>query len=146
MTDSENIPLQGHSNTYAHLKNEVNFVFILGHKTDHAVVLVGYGEENGKKYWLIKNSWGMLWGNFGYIKVDMKNDLCGILQHGTLMLSLDNWKSSDTGKFPFENMKKQTHDTEEKVLDDLGYFYQDIDFHAMPEHVVSYIKKANSVT
>lgn len=36
---------------------------------NHAVQLAGYGEENGTAYWLVRNSWGPLWGESGYIRL-----------------------------------------------------------------------------
>jgi len=54
-----------------------------GTNLDHGVLIVGYGEENGQKYWLVKNSWSNTWGDAGYVKIgrsESTNDagVCGI--------------------------------------------------------------------
>lgn len=36
---------------------------------DHAVTAIGYGKENGNKYWVIQNSWGRSWGEEGHIRL-----------------------------------------------------------------------------
>jgi cathepsin C len=47
-------------------------------RVDHAVVAVGYGEEDGQKYWRIQNSWGEDWGEEGFFRMAMGVDESGI--------------------------------------------------------------------
>ena len=42
----------------------------------HAVEIVGWGEENSVKYWIIKNSWGIEWGDLGYFRMIRGTNNC----------------------------------------------------------------------
>ncbi|PAV58725.1 hypothetical protein WR25_17599 [Diploscapter pachys] len=44
----------------------------------HAVKLIGYGVEDGIKYWLIVNSWGSDWGDNGTFKIIRGQNECNI--------------------------------------------------------------------
>ena len=41
---------------------------------NHAVLLVGYDE----KRWIVKNSWGLSWGDNGYISLAKPGNTCGL--------------------------------------------------------------------
>ncbi|XP_047308205.1 ervatamin-B-like [Impatiens glandulifera] len=51
---------------------------------NHGIIAVGYGQDydSGRKYWLMKNSWGDNWGEDGYLRMakDITYDegMCGL--------------------------------------------------------------------
>ncbi len=60
-----------------------------GSKIDHAVLMVGYGEDSlHGPFWIVKNSWGPLWGENGYFRIARDSTLgsegvCGINVYAT---------------------------------------------------------------
>ncbi|KAL6198794.1 hypothetical protein ACLB2K_028583 [Fragaria x ananassa] len=80
--------IDGRGDAFRHYHNGV-FKGPCGHEVNHAVTIIGYGtSEDGFDYWLIKNSWGLDWGDNGYMKIhrpDLNSpytrraeDLCGL--------------------------------------------------------------------
>ena len=44
---------------------------------DHQIVFVGYGTKNGKRVWVVRNSWGSTWGSEGHFYIEIgKNSYC----------------------------------------------------------------------
>ncbi|KAI4322744.1 hypothetical protein L6164_022410 [Bauhinia variegata] len=64
------------------LYSEGIFTGRCGKNLNHGVTIVGYGEEQSNKYWLVKNSWGSDSGESGYVKmkrdIEDKRGLCGL--------------------------------------------------------------------
>ncbi|KAG7633685.1 Peptidase C1A papain C-terminal [Arabidopsis suecica] len=65
-----------------------------GTELNHGVAAVGYGSERGKKYWIVRNSWGAEWGEGGYIKIEREIDepegRCGIAMEASYPIKLSS--------------------------------------------------------
>ncbi|CAH1783054.1 unnamed protein product [Owenia fusiformis] len=62
--------------TYSNLPSHMRSEHGCGY---HAVRIVGWGSnEEGKKYWVVANSWGPEWGKNGYFHIKRGVDECGI--------------------------------------------------------------------
>lgn len=71
------------------------FTGACGTNLDHAVALTGYGSQNGLDYYILRNSWGLSWGQSGYMLIGKGNDPatgkpynngageCGLLMEGS---------------------------------------------------------------
>lgn len=71
-----------------------------GQKLDHAVLAVGYGTDNGKDYWKIKNSWSPGWGEDGYIRIARGNNECGVAEHMVFPVGVKNHKGPSPSPTP----------------------------------------------
>jgi cathepsin L len=45
---------------------------------NHGVGAIGFGTEGAKEYYIVRNSWGVVWGEQGYMRMLKLNNLCGI--------------------------------------------------------------------
>jgi len=54
---------------------------LCGTSTNHAVVMVGYNTTGSTPYWIVRNSWGPDWGDYGYVNIAMGEypGICGIM-------------------------------------------------------------------
>ncbi|KAL3120430.1 hypothetical protein niasHT_006368 [Heterodera trifolii] len=57
----------------------------------HIISIVGYGEEKGKPFWLIVNSYGQEWGDHGEAKYVRGKNACGIEQYGYFIKSVEHF-------------------------------------------------------
>ncbi|XP_039132647.1 zingipain-2-like [Dioscorea cayenensis subsp. rotundata] len=81
-----------------------------GTDIDHGVTIVGYGSENGKDYWLIKNSYGPNWGDSGYVKIQRNSHQpegkCGIAMYPSYPIKT---KPKDNDNLLEEKAVEDTH-------------------------------------
>jgi cathepsin B len=78
MTDG---PVEAAFTVYSDFENYVSGIY--SHTTGsyeggHAIRIVGWGEEDGTKYWKVANSWNPYWGEEGYFRIVRGEDECGI--------------------------------------------------------------------
>jgi len=77
------VTVEADRRVFQHYTSGVLDSWFCGTSLDHAITAVGYGTEDGKDYYLVRNSWGSSWGDQGYIKIAATSDgkgVCGIQQ------------------------------------------------------------------
>jgi len=77
-------------------------------QVDHAVLAVGWGVEDGKKYWLVQNSWGQDWGEDGFFRIVRDEDDSGIESIPEAADVIEDENKGQRVKEFFEQMSKAT--------------------------------------
>jgi hypothetical protein len=109
-----------------------------------AVAVVGYGQEGGQDYWLLKNSWGPEWGEKGFMRLRRGVGAC---QVGSALALVECAKQPELvggGECPEgeEGCDQEQSDEEEETYDDAENNENDYDDPFTPtRHVVLHFRK-----
>jgi len=60
----------------------------------HEISIVGFGEEKGTPYWLVRNSWGTHWGEDGFMRIVRGKNNMAIESDCAWATPLDTWTES----------------------------------------------------
>lgn len=103
---------------------------VCAQEVDHAMVLVGYGqEEGGRAFWVLKNTWGTTWGEGGYMKMlrgaGGEGGRCGTSCVGVLAITvvqgwslvpMQDWGKEEGGGGALDKVRSALNNVDKRVL------------------------------
>merc|ERR1719478_1019920 len=74
----------------------------------HAVKIVGWGQDNGVKYWKVANSWNPHWGEGGYFRILRGTNHCGIEDEVVATSPSSKWHQGVTPSTACEDQETES--------------------------------------